>query len=78
MIDIDQVLDLLARLAAAGVRVWIGGGWGIDALVGEQTRSHDDLDLAVDTRDEAHAIHTLQHAGFRIAENHRPTPTDRP
>ncbi|WP_232107562.1 MULTISPECIES: hypothetical protein [Streptomyces] len=23
---------------------WIGGGWGIDALVREQTRQHRDLD----------------------------------
>jgi lincosamide nucleotidyltransferase A/C/D/E len=73
VIDADQVLDILARLQAAGVRAWTGGGWGIDALVGEQTRSHDDLDLAIDTRDETHAIQTLQHAGFEIAADHRPT-----
>jgi lincosamide nucleotidyltransferase A/C/D/E len=27
--------------------VWVEGGWGVDALLGEQTRAHDDLDLAV-------------------------------
>jgi hypothetical protein len=27
---------------------WIGGGWGVDALVGYQTRGHHNLDLAVD------------------------------
>jgi lincosamide nucleotidyltransferase A/C/D/E len=26
---------------------WVEGGWGIDALLGEATRAHDDLDLAV-------------------------------
>lgn len=26
---------------------WIDGGWGVDALLGEQTRPHSDLDLAV-------------------------------
>jgi hypothetical protein len=69
----DQVLKVLAHLQAAGVRTWIGGGWGIDALIGEQTRPHDDLDLAIDTRDQAHAIQTLQHAGFQMVEDHRPT-----
>jgi lincosamide nucleotidyltransferase A/C/D/E len=69
----DQVLEMLAHLQAAGVRTWIGGGWGIDALIGEQTRPHDDLDLAIDTRDEAHIIQTLQQAGFEIVEDHRPT-----
>ena len=73
MIDADQVLDILARLQAAGVRAWIGGGWGIDALIGEQTRPHDDLDLAIDTGDQADAIQTLQRAGFAIAADHRPT-----
>jgi aminoglycoside-2''-adenylyltransferase len=51
---LEQVLDILARLQAA--RVWIGGGWGIDALVGGQTRPHDDLHLAIDTGNEAEAI----------------------
>jgi lincosamide nucleotidyltransferase A/C/D/E len=69
----DQVLEVLDRLQAAGVRPWIGGGWGIDALIGEQTRPHDDLDLAIDTRDQAHTIQTLQQAGFGIVEDHRPT-----
>jgi lincosamide nucleotidyltransferase A/C/D/E len=29
------------------LEVWIDGGWGIDALVGEQTRPHGDLDIAM-------------------------------
>jgi len=33
-----DVLGVLAELRQAQVAVWIGGGWGIDALVGEQTR----------------------------------------
>ena len=34
-------------LQSAGVRVWLDGGWSVDALLGEQTRPHADLDLAV-------------------------------
>jgi hypothetical protein len=40
--DVLSVLDLLRR---ANVEVWVGGGWGIDALVGAQTRDQRDLDL---------------------------------
>ena len=43
--EVGRVLD---ALDAAGVRAWVEGGWGIDALVGRSTREHDDLDLAVD------------------------------
>jgi lincosamide nucleotidyltransferase A/C/D/E len=39
-------VELLEQLAAVGP-AWVGGGWGVDALVGRQTRSH--ADLAVDT-----------------------------
>jgi len=36
---------MLDRLDAAGLSVWVDGGWGIDAVAGRQTRPHDDLDL---------------------------------
>ena len=42
-----QVLTLTDALAAAGVSCWVAGGWGIDALIGHQTRRHYDLDLVV-------------------------------
>jgi predicted N-acetyltransferase YhbS len=31
-----------------GIKVWIDGGWGVDALLSHQTRKHDDLDIALD------------------------------
>jgi lincosamide nucleotidyltransferase A/C/D/E len=40
-------VTILTRLEAAGVEYWVEGGWGVDALLGEQTRAHDDLDLGV-------------------------------
>jgi lincosamide nucleotidyltransferase A/C/D/E len=46
-VDTDDVLDVLDRFDAAGVDWWIDGGWGVDALLGEATRPHDDLDLIV-------------------------------
>ena len=46
-----DVLEILDRLDAAGVDWWINGGWGSDALLGRQTRPHDDLDFAVGLED---------------------------
>ena len=40
-----DVLEIVAGLDAAGVRVWLDGGWGVDALIRHQTRDHEDLDL---------------------------------
>jgi lincosamide nucleotidyltransferase A/C/D/E len=42
--DVERVLE---RLDGAEVEAWLEGGWGVDALVGEQTREHLDLDLIV-------------------------------
>jgi lincosamide nucleotidyltransferase A/C/D/E len=42
--DVLEVLDLLAD---AGATAWVDGGWGVDALLGEATRPHSDLDLVV-------------------------------
>jgi lincosamide nucleotidyltransferase A/C/D/E len=42
-----DVVEVVDDLEGAGVDVWLDGGWGVDALLGEQTRQHDDLDLVV-------------------------------
>lgn len=36
---------MLAALDAVGLRTWVAGGWGVDALVGRETRMHRDLDV---------------------------------
>ena len=33
------------------IRLWIIGGWGVDALLRKQTRTHDDLDVIVQQKD---------------------------
>ena len=43
----ERVLEILDRLRSHGVTASVDGGWGVDALVGRQTRPHEDLDLVV-------------------------------
>jgi lincosamide nucleotidyltransferase A/C/D/E len=40
-----DVVRLVAAFRGHGVEVCLGGGWGVDALLGEQTREHADLDV---------------------------------
>jgi lincosamide nucleotidyltransferase A/C/D/E len=47
MLSSEDVVQLLDWLSEGDVEVWLDGGWGVDALVGEQTRVHKDLDLIV-------------------------------
>lgn len=65
--DASRVLDLLARLEAHGIAVWLDGGWGIDALLGEQTRPHDDLDLVCRLEDCARIEAVLGEVGYVVA-----------
>lgn len=61
-----EVLAVLDALAGAGCRVWVAGGWGVDALAGRQSRTHRDLDLAVDSADEAMATDVLHCMGCGV------------
>jgi lincosamide nucleotidyltransferase A/C/D/E len=62
----------LAALAdvfeAAGIEVWLDGGWGVDALLGEQTRVHDDLDLVICLGDVASLVTALDRHGYEVAK----------
>ena len=41
----EAVLSILAALEREDVEYCLSGGWAVDALLGEQTREHSDLDL---------------------------------
>ncbi|MFB7837099.1 nucleotidyltransferase domain-containing protein [Streptomyces sp. NPDC056056] len=68
----DDVLAVLALLRRAEVDVWIGGGWGIDALIGEQTRQHRDVDLMHRQDQEAAVVAAFSEAGFEESLSWRP------
>jgi lincosamide nucleotidyltransferase A/C/D/E len=59
-----DVVEILGWLSAASVDVWLDGGWGVDALVGEQTRKHNDLDLIVRDAHEPRMREALATHGF--------------
>ena len=47
----EVAVEILGDLQEAGVTATVGGGWGVDALLGEQTRPHWELDLRVPAPD---------------------------
>ena len=67
--DVAQVLD---RLAACGIEAWVDGGWGVDALLGKQTRPHADLDLVIARRDCGAARTALAGLGLEHARDIEP------
>jgi lincosamide nucleotidyltransferase A/C/D/E len=67
-----DVLGILERLERAGLTVWLDGGWGVDALLGRQSRPHSDLDLFVGRDDAAAATEALAELGFAHDTHARP------
>ena len=68
-----DVVDLVSRLEAAGISIWLDGGWGVDALVAEQTRPHSDLDIVARLDQTDAIIEALRPAGLTISLDDRPT-----
>jgi lincosamide nucleotidyltransferase A/C/D/E len=51
-----------------GVQLWVDGGWGIDALLGVQTRPHKDFDALVRFDDIGTLADALAEHGFTLTE----------
>jgi lincosamide nucleotidyltransferase A/C/D/E len=68
----DQLVDLLNRIEPLAPRVWLGGGWGVDALAGRETRPHGDLDLCLDAPSLPAVLEMLAGIGFLTREDWLP------
>jgi len=76
MVPADEVVRVLDRLEQDALAAWLDGGWGVDALVGRQTRPHKDVDIAI-LLSEAHAVTAVIKAlGYRVVHDEMPTRLD--
>ena len=63
----SAVLDFIDLMETRGIRIWLDGGWAVDACLGSQTRSHADLDIVIEARHLDLAVSTLRALGYRPA-----------
>ena len=61
---VDKVHWFLDLFVELDIKVWIDGGWGVDALLGECTRDHQDLDIIISWEDSAILTKVLFALGF--------------
>lgn len=66
----QDVIAFVQLLNQHHIGVYVDGGWGVDALLGEQTRIHADLDIAVEHKDVPQIRALLE------ARNYRDVPRD--
>jgi lincosamide nucleotidyltransferase A/C/D/E len=71
--ELSEVLLVLDAIGSVGCPHWLEGGWGVDALVGHQTRPHRDVDVDVDRSHEAVVLAALGELGYTVETDWRPT-----
>ena len=48
MVKLEDAVEIISALENAGIKVFIDGGWGVDALLGYQSRTHNDIDIFIE------------------------------
>jgi lincosamide nucleotidyltransferase A/C/D/E len=63
--DAQEAAELVDFLERDGLEVYVDGGWAVDALLGQQTRIHTDLDIALPHRYVPRLRELLGSRGYR-------------
>jgi lincosamide nucleotidyltransferase A/C/D/E len=59
-----DLCEFLALVESLGIRVWLDGGWAVDAWLGGQTRPHADVDIVIETVALARLVEALRARGY--------------
>lgn len=64
MVKKEDVLEIISSAYENGVNIYLDGGWGVDALLGQETRIHNDIDLFIEKQQEILFLNILNAKGF--------------
>lgn len=68
MMEAPDVINLYEALTKNGIDIWLDGGWDVDALLGEQTRPHEDVDIVIQQKDVSRLRELLAVQGYQDVE----------
>jgi lincosamide nucleotidyltransferase A/C/D/E len=68
----SDLKEIIGLLESSSIDVWLDGGWGVDALLSEQTRAHRDVDIIVQVKDVPMVQEKLRGRGFSFKEGKPP------
>lgn len=71
--EASDVLDPLSALDDENVHYWLDGGWGVDRLLGEQSRPHSDLDLVLPRTELERVVALLASHGWAVIRDWLPS-----
>ena len=64
MIGINDACEILSWAYNNNIEIWLDGGWGVDALLGKETRQHNDIDLFVEEKNYNKFIEIIKNTIF--------------
>ena len=64
MVSEKEAIEIMNYASQIGVKVYLDGGWGVDALLKRQTRPHNDIDLFIEEINRDRFIKMLPSKGF--------------
>jgi len=68
----SALVELLQLFESAAIPVWLDGGWGVDALLEKQTRTHKDVDIILPVGDVPKLQELLAMRRFIVREGKPP------
>lgn len=64
MIKEHDAVEIISLFRSKGIKIYLDGGWGVDALVGVESRIHNDIDIFIEKQDKECAINLLRDNGY--------------
>ena len=65
MMTARDVVVFINKYESLGLDIWFNGGWGVDALLGKQTRPHNDVDIFIEAQDALKLRGLLEVEGYK-------------
>ena len=65
MVGLEDAIEIISTLENAGIKVFIDGGWGVDALLGYQSRAHNDIDIFIESSHKDNTFKILSINGYK-------------
>ena len=64
MVNESDAIEIISLFQSKGIGIYLDGGWGIDALVGFESRAHNDIDIFIEQQNKDYAVKLLKKYGY--------------
>lgn len=59
MVNESDAIEIISLFQSKGIVIYLDGGWGVDALVGFESRAHNDIDIFIEQQNKDYAVKLL-------------------